>query len=121
MLEPIGIEIPKKNVKKGIAQIIKDNEKVFLHVKRQICLTIKEKEFFVFVYLIDFRAASAESANYAKSEGLSVRLMGYDPKEEGAFMKAALERNPRIVPPFWPEAPTWWGYESGGPTVDIDI
>lgn len=121
VLEPIGVDIPKKNVKKGVAQIVRNDEKVFLHVKRQICLKIKEQEFFHFVYMIDQRAASVESANYARSEGFEVRLMGYDEDEESTFVELARKRNPHVVPPFWPGAPTWWGYERDEPTtIDID-
>ena len=102
-----GIELPKKNITKGVAEIVREDQKLFLEVKRHVCLKVKWQEFRDMLHLVDRRASSLTLAKSAKVHNLPVQLAGYEPRLEKPYLDAALKRNPQLVAPFWPGAPHW--------------
>lgn len=107
MLAAINIEPPKKNVTKGVAKMIKEDEKLFLFIKRELCIKIKSREFNLFVCMISARESSLLVAKDVATYGLKAELYGYEPRLEDQFRALALKRKPKLVPPYWPGAHHW--------------
>lgn len=112
ILAQAGIEPPKKNVTKGVAEMIRNDTRLFLHFKRCICLEEKQKEFRLFVVTIDRRALNVRTLIDTGAEGREVILACYEPKLEDEYRlaatKRAASRNVSLMPPYWPAAPHWW-------------
>ena len=114
ILAQAGVEPPKKNVTKGIAEMIRNDIRLFLHFKRCICLEEKQKEFRLFVITIDRRALNLRTFRDVSVEepNKEVILACYEPKIEDEYWLAATKRaqkkNIWLVPPYWPDAPHWW-------------
>ena len=107
-LSNAGIASPKKDVTRSVAEMVRNDGRLFLEAKRIVCLAIKDREFTVFLRTLDSRATSLETAKRAESRKVPLQLCRYEPRLEKGFLDAALKRNPRQVPPFWPGAPNYW-------------
>ncbi len=111
LLATAGLQPPKKDVTKGIAAMVREDTRLFLHFKRGICLTIKEQEFRQIPMHIRKKAESMETASASQNEGFPIMLAHVRPGED-RFIAMALRRNPAAIPPYWPGALACWAPDS---------